>query len=81
MMSRMTKAERWNLSYRRLHFGDIQLVPVADRDWFPYDAEWNEDKWHVPGRKIMSTEALVKLATKQGVTVTLVEHAGSTQLN
>ena len=78
-------AERWNMNYRRLHFGEFVLVPVADRDWYPYDQPWCADKWHVPGRITMSTDELVALADRQDITVKLVEHDGvnitTTQLN
>ena len=84
-MGRTSAAERWNRSYRRLMYSDIELVPVADRNEFPYNAAWNVDAWHVPGRKYLSTDALVHLATQKGITVTLLEHNGSaavrTQLN
>jgi hypothetical protein len=77
-MPRTTSAERYNMRFRRLNFGSITLVPVYDRDEYPYSAEWNRDMWHVPGRKYLSTDALVKLATEQGITVSLTESNGTT---
>ncbi len=75
-MPKTTSAERYNMRYRRLNYGSITLVPVCDREEYPYSAEWNRDMWHIPGRKYMSTDALVKLATKKGITVSIVEHSG-----
>lgn len=77
--------DRWNLNYRRLVYDGIPLVPVADRDYYPYDLPRNADKWHVPGRLIMSTDALLQLADRLAVSVKLVEHDGegiqTTRLN
>ena len=84
-MGRVSDISRYIRSYRRLIFGDITLVPFADRDWYPYNLPRYAEMWHVPGRLTMSTDALVSLATKRGLTVTLLEHKGSaavrTQLN
>lgn len=84
-MGRTSAVERWNFNYRRLVFGDIELVPFADRNEYPYNTLWNADMWHVPGRRYLSTDALVRLAAKRGLTVTLVERDSSgvvrTQLN
>lgn len=72
-----TTAERYSIQYRRLHYGSIKLVPVVrDPMKFPYTQEFYKDMWHVPGRKIESTETLVNRATKKGITVTITEHSG-----
>lgn len=76
-MPRTTHAERYNKRYRRLYYGDITLVPVYDREEPPYNAKCNRDMWHVPGRSIRSTDALVKLATEKGITVSVVECVGA----
>lgn len=59
--------------FRRLNYGSITLVPVNDRDEYPHNRPENADKWHVPGRKIESMDALVRRATRRGITVTLTE--------
>lgn len=46
----------------RLNYDDIALVPADEKDW-----------WHLPGQRIASTEQLLTLAKKRGVTVLLVE--------
>ncbi len=57
--------------HRELHYGDIRLVPV-DNGFYPYTAY--SDSWHVPGwRRYGTTEELVKLASKRGITVRVVE--------
>lgn len=71
-----TTAERYNIRYRRLHYGNIKLVPVYDPARYPWSEEIYRDKWHVPGRKIESTETLVSRATRKGITVTITEHSG-----
>ena len=71
-------------SNRRLYYGSIELVPVH-ADYYPFDQEKYRDMWHVPGRTIMSTDALVTLATRKGVAVSIVEQEGistsTTRLN
>jgi hypothetical protein len=71
-------------SDRRLIYGNIQLVSVY-ADYYPYNQERYEDMWHVPGRTIMSTDALVTLATRKGIAVSIVEQEGinyqTTRLN
>ncbi len=66
---------------RRLHFGDIALIPVDDSEP-PYKHERYGNAWHVPGRTISSTEQLVKLADSRGITVRLTESSldGSTTI-
>lgn len=72
-------AERYFYAGRRMFYGSIKLVPVA-ADFYPYDQPMFADKWYVPGRITMSTEALVTMATERGVTVTITEYEGvSTQ--
>ena len=61
--------------HRRLYYDGIKLVPVA-ADYYPYDQERYRDMWYVPGRTIMSTDALVALATERGVTVMMSEFEG-----
>ena len=77
-------ASRYFYESRRLNYGSIKLVPVA-ADYYPYDQERYKDMWHIPGRQYMSTEALVILATKRGITVTMSEYVGvntqTTRLN
>lgn len=75
-MPRLSTAERYNIRFRRLVYGDIKLVPAYDPSRHPFDQEVYRDKWHVPGRKIESTEALVRRATCRSIPVTLVEHSG-----
>ena len=71
-------------SSERLYFGSIKLVPVA-APYFPYNLDRYKDHWHIPGRTIMSTDALVTLANKRGVAVSIVEQRGpsteTTRLN
>lgn len=84
-MPRLTTAERYNIRFRRLHYGSIVLVPAYDPTMYPYSEERYRDKWHVPGRKIESTEELVSRATQKGITVSITEHSGlwaeTTRLN
>lgn len=67
-----------------LYFGNIKLVPYF-QDYYPFDRIEYRDMWHVPGRRVMSTDALVTRATKLGITVTLTEYQGvatqTTRLN
>ena len=66
-------------SNRHLIYGNIKLVPVY-APYYPYDQPRYADMWHVPGRTIMSTDALVILATRKGIAVSVVEQSGiSTQ--
>lgn len=71
-------------SDRRLVFDNIKLVPVLT-NYYPFDQEKYRDMWHVPGRTIMSTDALVTLANKKKVAVSIVEQEGivtsTTRLN
>jgi hypothetical protein len=71
-------------SSRRMYYGPIKLVPVF-ADFYPYNQERYEDMWHVPGRTIMSTDALVTMATRRKVAVSIVEQEGvstsTTRLN
>ena len=71
-------------SSRNLYYGPLKLVPVF-ADYYPYNQEKYEDMWHVPGRTIMSTDALVTLATRRKVAVSIVEQEGistsTTRLN
>lgn len=71
-------------SDRRLIFDNIKLVPVST-NYYPFDQEKYRDMWHVPGRTIMSTDALVTLANKKRVAVSIVEQEGivtsTTRLN
>jgi hypothetical protein len=71
-------------SSRRLYYGPIKLVPFF-ADYYPYNQERYKDMWHVPGRTIMSTDALVTLATIKKVTISIVEQEGvstsTTRLN
>lgn len=71
-------------SDRRLMFDNIKLVPVST-NYYPFDQEKYRDMWHVPGRTIMSTDALVTLANKKKVAVSIVEQEGivtsTTRLN
>lgn len=46
-----------------LQYGDISLVPVENRD----------DWWHIPGGKIATTNNLMALANKRGITLRLTE--------
>lgn len=75
-MPKLSTAKRYNFRYRRLHYGSIELVPVADRDSYPYNLERYRNAWHVPGRTIMSTDALVQMAARKGIVVKLSEHSG-----
>ena len=72
-------------SDRRLVFDNIKLVPVAADAHRPWHTEEYKDMWHVPGRTIMSTDALVTLANKKRVTISIVEQEGiatsTTRLN
>ncbi len=65
-------------SDRRLVFDNIKLVPVFVEYTHPYNQEKYRDMWHVPGRTIMSTDALVTLANKKRVAVSIVEQEGIT---
>ena len=69
---------------RALYYDNMKLVPVQT-DWYPFDQEKYRDMWHIPGRTIMSTEALVTLATRRGIAVSIVEQEGiqtqTTRLN
>ena len=71
MSTSMTNKSYGN-KYRQLHYGDIRLVPV-DNGVHPYDGEAYVDAWHVPGQQIVTTQELVRLATKRGITVRLTE--------
>ena len=77
-------ARRYFSAGRRLNYDGIKLVPVAT-DWYPFNQPQYADKWHVPGRVIMSTSELVSLATSRGIVVTLTEYEGvathTTRLN
>ena len=77
-------AERYFWAGRHMFYGSIKLVPVA-ADWYPYNRSEYADKWYVPGRIIMSTDALVTMATERGVTITITEYKGvsthTTRLN
>ena len=70
---------------RRMNYGSIQLVPVAADTHRPWHTEEYKDMWHIPGRTIMSTDALVTLATRKGIAVSIVEQEGinhqTTRLN
>lgn len=80
-----TTAERYNIRYRRLIYDGIKLVPAYDPASRLYSDESYRDKWHVPGRKIESTAALVSRATRKGIAVSITEHSGlwaeTTRLN
>lgn len=80
-----TTAERYNIQYRRLIYDGIKLLPAYDPKMWPYSDESYRDKWHVPGRKIESTAALVSRATRKGITISIIEHSGlwaeTTRLN
>ena len=70
MTTHMT--EKMDQQYRSLYYGEIRLVPVQT-GVYPYLSDAYKDSWHVPGRQIATTEALVKLADKHGITVRVVE--------
>lgn len=78
-------AERYNIQYRRLIYDGIKLLPAYDPTTRLYSDKSYRDKWHVPGRKIESTAALVDRATRRGLTVSITEHSGlwaeTTRLN
>lgn len=59
---------------RYLNYGGIRLI-CAFRAEFPHNCLENRDRWHIPGRTIRSTDALVRLANKKGITVVLSEHS------
>ena len=84
-MTRTTQKERYNILFRRLNYDGIELLPAYDPKTYPYSDESYRDKWHVPGRKIESTAALVNRATRKGITVSITEHSGlwaeTTRLN
>jgi len=71
-------------SDRRLIFDNIKLVPVST-NYYPFDQEKYRDMWHVPGRTIMGTDALVTLANTKKVAISIVEQEGivtsTTRLN
>ena len=71
-------------SSRHLYFDNLKLVPVST-NYYPFDQEKYRDMWHVPGRTIMSTDALVTLANKKRVAISIVEQEGvstsTTRLN
>ncbi len=70
---------------RALYYDGIKLVSVYRPDVYPYTKDKYRDMWHVPGRTIMSTDALVTLATRRGFAIAIVEqegiHTQTTRLN
>lgn len=70
-------------SDRRLIFDNIKLIPVSADLHHPWHR--NKDMWHVPGRTMMSTDALVTLANTKKVAISIVEQEGivtsTTRLN
>lgn len=60
--------ERTLRRHRRLHYGDIKLVPVD----FGLES-YRPDAWHLPGGTQATTSELVSLANKRGITVRLSE--------
>lgn len=80
----MMTTDAHTYSNRCLYYGAIKLVPVFT-DYYPLDQEKYRDMWHVPGRTIMSTQALVTLATRKKVAISIVEQEGvstsTTRLN
>ncbi len=55
-----------------LSFNGIKLVSVYSDD-FPYNRERCKDMWHVPGRTIMDTAALLDLAIQRKVSLNRTE--------
>jgi len=65
--------------FRQLYYGEIRLIPV-DNGVYPYCRETFKDSWHVPGwRRYGTTDELVKLASKRGITVRLTETSSDGQ--
>ena len=59
--------------YRKLIYGDINLVPV-ETGKYPYlSHEGFKNSWHLPGQSIATTAELVKVGTTHGIRVWLVE--------
>lgn len=54
------------LRYQFLTFNGILLVSYYE-PYAPYNQEKFKDLWHIPGREIMSTDALITLAEKRQV--------------
>lgn len=75
---KMANAAEWyNIRYRRLNYGSIELVSAYDPTMYPYNHENYRDMWHVPGMEVESTEVLVRRATRKGITVSITEHSGT----
>lgn len=65
---------RWMPEFPRASFGrndplaKMEILPLVDDEWRAV-----QDKWVLPGRRVLTTEELSALADARGVTLTILK--------